>query len=338
MTYAPEAMRGLEFLVDRISDARKTHITAAKLAAELSKAQNLSEEAASHATSYVLSLLKALGIVELTNDEVLLRDQIASYLLKSIHWFVQHDLALIDNWERAGVSGSVTNLFEAPARLLKAIEERRMQVAAERGLVPTPSRIQPAAGALIKKTLRGKAYFLHQWDGDARQFQLIGGKVRDNETPMMAVRREACEELAGDISHGEHFEIEALVPEPVVDRDISRTYGALTEYHATPFFLKFKIEKLMLGPHDKWISIDEMSAKETSVGERVAQWGMLYDAAISGGLAGLPNSFPAASDGGVGQWLEEIDWLEIEFRFFGVVIRPSPLYRRLVKRRRSGNR
>jgi hypothetical protein len=229
---ALNAQRALAFVISSLSDAKRTRTTVESIAGSLAAAQNLNMETALAIASASVGFFRLLGPLDLRDGEIVLHDQVSSYFLKSLLWFLRNESPLLDNWERNGAAtdGTVSNILEAPPILLRAMEERRMLLSKERNLHPEPSRVQSVSANLIKRTIRGKPHFLHQWDADARQFQLIGGKNRSHESPLMTARREASEELAGDLSNDKHFEVTSISDAPL---SIARYPGLTVRLRST---------------------------------------------------------------------------------------------------------
>lgn len=218
------------------------------------------------------------------------RGQVASYFLRSLAWYVEKGLPLLGGWHTRGARNApATNaLLEHAPHFLRAMEQRRLQLAHAHAVAVPPSRRQAAVFILIKGVLAGERFYLHRYDADAAQFQLIGGRTEPGETPFAAARRELEEEVGpGAVLH----------PHPVLNPDapihitaLSPTYGALTEYTFHLFTASLDGDALALTEPHRWLSVEAMLAGRTRAGSAMsdAQLARELDRRLPGGLRDAP--------------------------------------------------
>ena len=201
-------------------------------------------------------------------------------------------------WNRLGMGDDLPGsaLLDSAAHFLKVMEEQRLRIADASQIEPGYSRLQRVSICLIKKQVNGRACFLHQFDKAASQYQAIGGKCDPDETSHDAAARELNEEIGqGKLVHGRDFTLTDLTgTKPVVSREVSRTYGALTRYE-TYVFCAVDMPHLDLSKDDLWVSVDEMRRGQTSTQRKVAIKGWLEDIERATGqqIERLPDSFRA---------------------------------------------
>lgn len=152
-------------------------------------------------------------------------------------------------------------------KLLAAAESARH----ERVPHPTPVREIYAVNAIIKAGRAGHNYLLMQYDENAHQFQLIGGK-RDPEDVDAAhtVLREIQEELEMPglripddlalVPIGERFEQTTLSP----------TYGVVTSYHISFYHVQHMQFRPHLDAQTRWIDVEYIRAGRLPDGRKVS--------------------------------------------------------------------
>jgi 8-oxo-dGTP pyrophosphatase MutT (NUDIX family) len=234
------------------------------------------DEAASNIEA-VLTLLDMFGAVQRLADSVRARDQRATYFMQSLAlWLTQagDDDALITS------------------ELIRAMEARRVLLAQRTGQPALPTRLQSAAFVLIGCLIGDETHLLCQWDAQAAQYQLIGGRVEPGESAAQAAEREMLEEVGArqtpPLQTGVDFALHLALNAPIMLEDISPTYGALTRYEFHVFHAQVMRPALALGPDDAWIAVRDLLRGQTSDGKRVGNPGVYHeiDSRISGGLAG----------------------------------------------------
>jgi len=171
--------------------------------------------------------------------------------------------------------------FNGPELLAAAESARR-----ERVLHPTPVREIFAVNAIIKAGRDGHDYLLMQYDDNARQFQLIGGKREpDDVDTAHTVLREIQEELAipalrvpADLTLvpiGERFEQTTLSP----------TYGVVTSYHISFYHVRNMRFRPHLDSQTRWIDLEHIRAGRLPDGRKVSDLAVQSLADCLGDLA-----------------------------------------------------
>ncbi|MGA7238646.1 MAG: TIR domain-containing protein [Bryobacteraceae bacterium] len=224
--------------------------------------------------------LDLLGLLAWEGERCRLKHQIPSYFRQSLAWYLTFGKPLLANWDRPGTSKTITinNILDTAPYFLKAIEQRRLDIALRENLPAGSSRIQPVGVVVIKDTVNKVACFLHQWDRRAEQYQLIGGRQRPDESHHETAARELREELdAPDLVLGRDYDLVALTATPVSHSEVSRTYGAITEYEFWTYWARFSGELPPLPSDVKWISTAEMRAGRTLAGDRISKLSQLLD-------------------------------------------------------------
>jgi 8-oxo-dGTP pyrophosphatase MutT (NUDIX family) len=235
----------------------------------------LGEDGAASDIAAVLTLLDMFGAVQRLAEGVRARDQRATYFIQSLAlWLTQagNDDALITS------------------ELIRAMEQRRVLLAQRTGQLAPPTRLQAAAFVLIGRVIDDETHLLCQWDAQAAQYQLIGGRVEPGESAAQAAEREILEEVGAQqtppLQKGVDFELLCALNEPITLQDISLTYGALTRYEFHVFHARVMRPALALGPNDAWIAVRDLLRGQTSDGKRLGNPNVYQaiDARISGGL------------------------------------------------------
>ena len=246
---------------------------------------------------YVL-MLQTLGAVRLNeHDCVQASSQTAKYFLESLASFVESGEQLIGAWETRGVyRDSASGPLQNAATFLHELEKRRISLLDE----PPPSRDEEVAQVLIKRTNpeTGQAEFLLQYDDNAGQFQLIGGRRKLTDVSLEAtIIREIEEELEDDLRFQQHYELVAVAKNLTPEPSLSPTFGALSRYHFWIFHMCGLTQPLQLQPNDQWVPIDDVLQGRVikKNGEMIESANdaiyKLIDETIEGGLAGLEDSF-----------------------------------------------
>lgn len=240
-----------------------------------------------------LVALQWLGVVERTESGVRASSQTARYTLNSLASFVEAQAALIEDWHTRGIQ---PHPLANGATFLRLLEERRLQLNPD----AEPSRVERVAQVLIKRTEQttGRPQLLFQYDRNASQFQLIGGRYSPRDASEdSTITREITEELPlNTLRHGQDYTLTTLLSGAELPLVISPTFGALTRYVFTVYLMQGLQGELRLGPHDRWLYIEDVLANRitTESGEAAPFLDLaLYRTldAQSGGLRNLPDSF-----------------------------------------------
>jgi 8-oxo-dGTP pyrophosphatase MutT (NUDIX family) len=238
----------------------------ADLATALAQHSGLSAEFATGAVSVALDMLDAVGALKHSDDGVRYAGQLPGYFARSLAWLSRHGIPVFDGWRGDARQSAV--------RVLAALERQRVDHAAALGVPAEPIRDQHAAIVLIENNVDGGRCYLHQFDARAQQYQLIGGRIEPDETPARAAEREVIEEVGPAqpraLTFGHEFTLAPIhAGEPVLQiEEVSATYGALTHYTFFGFRAMFAATPL-LGPHDRWVSLEDMRIGRTRDGHRL---------------------------------------------------------------------
>jgi hypothetical protein len=279
-----------------------------------------------------LVFLELFGVLKRVASGVVMEGQVRSYFVNSLIWYLETDSALLSNWDRSSASrdGAAEDILDNASYFVRLMEEKRRKSAAVNLGSIKGSRTQKVSAVLIKTGVGSSARYLHQWDSKSRQFQLIGGKIREKETPIEAASREVSEELhEKNMMHFRDFELELVTSSPILYQDISRTYGALTDYECYFFLAKMKVARIQLSHDDRWLTKRKMDRGRTDSGRQIRSPAVTrsLDASLSGGLEGLPSSI-SRQPGNLG-WLADI---EVKPGMFGVRVDLKALIAKLFRR------
>jgi 8-oxo-dGTP pyrophosphatase MutT (NUDIX family) len=258
------------------------------------KLENLAPDLDSQVLQGYLLLLQTLGAVQLHQDSVKASSQTAKYLLESLATYVENGQKLVDDWHTRGVYREENGVFQNAATLLFEMEKRRIALQE----APRPSRREEVAQVLIKRTnpVSKQAEFLLQYDKNAHQFQLIGGRRKHLEEDLHTTMiREIEEELADELKIAQDYQLVPIIldlsPTPI----LSPTFGALTEYHFWIFHMRDLSRELSLQANDAWVSVDEVLAGKVhwqgQIVESNPEIYQLINQHIEGGLTALADSF-----------------------------------------------
>lgn len=245
-------------------------------------------------------LLALLGLVTYSPSEnfadstVIARSQSARYTLHSLASYVDHDLVLIEDWHSRGVEASGDHVLQRGVNFLYAIEQKRIASLTD----AQASRQERVAQVLIvrRSPETGQTEILFQYDANAAQYQLIGGRWRpdDGEEMLKTILREIDEELAPSaLQHQRDYNLKLLLADIILPLSLSPTFGALTEYHFWIYHMHDLAQPLQLQEADHWVPVEQILAGAVidSSGRHVpfAQ-GDLYrqiNAALPGGLEAI---------------------------------------------------
>lgn len=208
----------------------------------------------------VIRMLVIFGIVSIESKETIgqsliqASSQTAKYALMSIADYFDRDATIITDWKTRGIQD---NVLSNGATFLQALEQARL----ERFEDIPPSRYVKAAQVFIKRINpdSGKHELLFQFDANANQYQLIGGRwsEKDGDDLEVTIVREIDEELPlNAIPYPDSYKLELLLENFAVEGIISSTFGALTHYTFWFYQMTDLACDLKLQPEDKWIPIE----------------------------------------------------------------------------------
>lgn len=243
-------------------------------------------------------LLKSLGAVRIDDrGRIQAASQTGKYFLLSLASYVEAGLPLVENWHERGVYKDGTqDPLQNAATLLFAMETRRAAL-----LPGAPSvRDEQVAQVLIKRhnPMTGAGELLFQFDANAGQYQLIGGRRKDSDPDLrFTMIREIEEELADNLEYERHYHLTCVITGLQLPPTISPTFGALTSYRFEIFHMTGLARGLKLQQDDAWVPIAQVLAGYVvdSAGQRIPFSAIdLYqriNEALVGGLQGLQSSF-----------------------------------------------
>jgi len=263
---------------------------------------------------HVFGAVEVLRGVEDDEQKVKAASETALYFLASLAAYMDKNLTLISDWERKGANGAhpVTQALSSGTQFLYVMERKRTT---EHGDW-TPTRTVFVSQAIIRAKARGKRepMYLMQYDAAAGRYQLIGGRKRSRDQNALEVmKREIAEELAANhLTYGDDYELHELVPDLTIS-ELSRTYGAFTEYHFTIYQAIFDRKHLILGPNDRWVNYSELMAGRTKDGALlITAEGHNYfqdiNERIHGGLQNLPLSIKATQRRPIKEIIRDRKW------------------------------
>lgn len=200
-----------------------------------------------------VTLLQTIGMVILDEQgHIKASSQTAKYSLNCLAAYVEHDQQWIADWKTRGVHRHETGALQNGATFLYELEKRRLALSE----TPIPSRIEEVAQVFIVRHHPDshRTELLMQFDQNADQYQLIGGRRSPRDATMLAaIVREIDEEVADDLTYKTDYQLDLVIDDMVVDTTLSRTFGALTQYHFTVYHMQHLTQPLTLQAHDRWV-------------------------------------------------------------------------------------
>lgn len=213
------------------------------------------------ATLYgIVRTLEIFGVIHLDSKEpigeslIRASSQTAKYALISFADYFERKTAIITDWETRGIQN---NIFSNGATFLQTLEQDRLK----RFENTAPSRYVKVAQVLIKRINPGTGdhELLFQFDANANQYQLIGGRwsEKDGNNLQTTIIREIEEELPlNTIPYPESYDLNCLIDTLIIDGEVSTTFGALTHYTFSIFHMINLNIQLELQPEDMWVPIE----------------------------------------------------------------------------------
>lgn len=241
-----------------------------------------------------LLMLQTLGVVRSDNGGIKASSQTAKYMLESLATYVENGQKLVDDWHTRGVYREEEGVFQNAATLLFEMEKRRIALQDN----PPPSRREEVAQVLIKRTNpeTEQAEFLLQYDKNADQFQLIGGRHKELDGAIeVTMVREIEEELADNLKVSDDYELVLVIDDLSPAASLSPTFGALTEYHFWVYHMRGLKQELRLQANDAWVSLEDVLSGQVHWQGRIItanpELYRLMNERLEGGLAALEDSF-----------------------------------------------
>ncbi len=234
-------------------------------------------------------LLAAWGAVELKDETIRATSQPAYYFLHSLAAWMETSVPIVPDWsEEKGVQSNA--FLQHGSSLVFLLEQERL-----RRFPDAPAiRFTPVAQVLIVSPEQPRR-FLVQLDVRAGQYQVIGGRQKENAGWREEIARTASRELEEELNY--QFEYEAgdfslaFLAEFTGGKRLSPSFGALTSYHFT-FFQALNLPPIQLGPNDMWVTRTELLAGRTAEGRPVrGNHIQLLEAHLGKTIDELPPSF-----------------------------------------------
>ncbi|GAA4620552.1 hypothetical protein GCM10023196_005000 [Actinoallomurus vinaceus] len=279
--------------VVRVLRAVPPSVEGAKTSAELAELAGLGPDGAGRVDA-VLAVLKAFGVLAVRpgpdgGARFKAATPLATSFIRSVAEYLANDSSILRNWGRTGVSDAPysDSLVLSGPQFLFAMEQNRLS---GRGDSAVPlDRVEIAQAVIKAASGPGRdARYLVQYDGRARQYQLIGGHRRhDDLTIEHTVIRELEEELT-DFTF-DHRTDSLVELQRIASKRVSRTYAVLTHYDITIYLLRGRRERLTLGPMDRWVTERELLDGRTTDGTPII-FGLV---GLPDGLSGLEPTLPA---------------------------------------------
>jgi len=249
-------------------------------------------------TGTLLTLLQMFDAVTTISDNggkevrVKARSEAGTYFFRSLAAYVRKHMILVSNWERQRVGEDLpaTQTLVSGTQFVYLMEHKRAVEYKDL----SPIREEFVSHVVIKARIRGKRepVYLVQYDEQARQFQLIGGKKRSEDTNALNVMiREIDEELPlNHLQFDRDYKLQKLVSN-LQHIQLSPTYGAYTKYHFNVYQATVKRRQLLLRPIDRWVTLKELLHSENNGrARRPSEYLSKLDRQLAGGLESLPLS------------------------------------------------
>ncbi|MFE0454248.1 NUDIX domain-containing protein [Streptomyces sp. NPDC058914] len=302
---------------------------------ELCRRAGLSGPTVETAAPMVLALLSAFGVLrsehEPTNGQagVVAVSPQACYFLHSLASYVRTGRSILANWERPGTTEPPYTSRQALSgpQFLYLVEERRLALDSD----AAPLRRTEVVQVVVKCRLRGRggrAQYLLVYDDRARQYQLPGGHIRASDADARAAAaRELEEELLGYDHTPGREELKELGAVSAVQ--LSRTFGAVTEYRVVFFQLESKARSIPVGPGGRWVPEDALLDQATLLDGTTLNVTALdrLDQSLPGGLRGLPWSLPDVQRRSLRAVVRDRPWetVGLVIGILGLILSVAPL-------------
>ncbi len=239
------------------------------------------------------AMLQVWGAVEFSSSGIRAVSQPAHYFLHSLAAWAEAAGPVVPDWS-SQMGATAGEGLRHGTTLVHWLEVERQR----HDLLAPAIRFTPVAQILVvqrRDAARQPPCFLSQWDERAGQYQIIGGRQKQDADWVEPIGdtavREFEEELGGQVSHSAgDFELESLTSFSGETR-ISPSFGALTAYQFT-FFRAAGLRALTLGPQDRWVGRADLLAGQTETGELVRGDHLPYlEQALDYSIDQLPSSF-----------------------------------------------
>jgi len=211
----------------------------------------------------IAALLATWGAVEASASGVRAASQPAYYFLHSLADWAESGDAIVDDWtETEGVRPETA--LSHGSSLVFALEQARLHRFPD---APAIRRTEVAEVLVVRPG--NPPQFLVQWDARAGQYQVLGGRRKDDRDWQEPIEQTAIREMEEELGHqisyaAGDFSLSFLASFEGARR-LSPSFGALTAYHFT-FYQALNLPGIELGPNDRWVTRAEMLAGRTRDG------------------------------------------------------------------------
>ncbi len=236
-------------------------------------------------------MLEMWGAVELSAAGIRAVSQSAYYLLHSLAAWLETKGHVIEDWSEEHGARANEGLKHG-ASLVFLLEQARWRRFAD----APPIRVATVAEVLIVRPGQ-PPQFLVQWDERAEQFQVIGGRRKDDRDWIEPIEQTAIRELEEELHHQVSYQRGdfslVFLAEFEGEKRLSPSFGALTAYHFS-FFQALNLPPIQLGPLDRWVTREELIRGATADGKPVRGNHILpLEERLGHRIDTLPSSFQA---------------------------------------------
>ena len=235
------------------------------------------------------ALLATWGAVDLSPQGVRAASQPAYYFLHSLAAWAESGEAIVGDWsEVEGVRPDA--VVQHGSSLVFLLEQERLRRQPD---APAIRRTDVAEALVVRPGQPPQ--FLVQWDARAGQYQVLGGRRKDDhdwqEPIEQTAIRELEEELHEQVSYAAGDFTLSFLASFEGNKRVSPSFGALTAYHFT-FYQALNLPPIELGADDRWVTRDEMLAGRTADGRPLrANHIRPLETAMGKRIDQLPSSF-----------------------------------------------
>ncbi len=211
-------------------------------------------------------LLETWGAVELTDAGIRASSQSAYYFLHSLAAWLEAPGHVIEDWSEAHGARPGEGLQHG-ASLVFLLEQERLRRYPDASAI----RFTNVAEVIIVKP-GDPPMFLVQWDERAGQYQVIGGRQKEDRGWQEPIEQTAIRELEEELCYQVSYEAGDFRLDYLVDfegeKRISPSFGALTAYHFT-FFHARDLPPIDLCSLNRWVTRAELLSGCTDDGRPV---------------------------------------------------------------------
>ncbi len=234
-------------------------------------------------------MLETWGAVELSEAGIRAVSQSAYYLLHSLAAWLETEGHVIEDWSE-GHGARASEGLKHGTSLVFLLEQERWRRFAD----APPIRVATVAEVLIVRP-GDPPRFLVQWDERAGQYQVIGGRRKEDRDWVEPIEQTAIRELEEELHHQVSYQrgdfTLTFLAEFEGGKRLSPSFGALTSYHFS-FFQALNLPPIQLGPLDRWVTREELIRGTTVDGMPVRGNHILpLEAHLGRRIDTLPSSF-----------------------------------------------